>query len=78
MKGQETQGDFSMLSSSSLLEDDNRQVFAVVPVSGLLSSVASWELLDKQKLLNKNSSAAGPWWRTPLITALRRQRQADF
>jgi hypothetical protein len=26
----------------------------------------------------KNTEIAGQWWRTPLIMALRRQRQVDF
>jgi hypothetical protein len=28
--------------------------------------------------LHKNDLEAGQWWRTPLIPALGRQRQADF
>jgi hypothetical protein len=43
-----------------------------------LSGVDKWSYFDFLFHRLKNLSAAGRWWRTPLIPALGRQRQVDF
>jgi hypothetical protein len=37
-----------------------------------------WEFCSTKGLHKKNLKRAGQWWRTPLIPALEKQRQADF
>jgi hypothetical protein len=43
---------------------------------GLYPGIYGENKLDSSELLKNNK--AGRWWRTPLIPALGRQRQADF
>jgi hypothetical protein len=44
----------------------------------MLLSPEGWDHRVVLQYLNKRTYLAGQWWYTPLISALGRQREADF